>query len=132
MGKYHDIKLKIMQDYKGEFSLNLTKKETVPYCNLDIKRVTFNIEDYFDNKRLHIFDLLHEIGHIKTNLPGMKRYEEEFYATQWAADRLKEYDGSISKKEKELYQDYLYRWRERSIACGGKNVMSKESIKIKW
>ena len=53
------------------------------------------------------FDLLHEIGHIETTKSGMRRAEEEYYATVWAMDRCKEYGLDIPDKTINLYQRYI-------------------------
>ena len=37
------------------------------------------------------FTLFHEIGHIMNNQSGMRRAEEEYYATVWAINECKKY-----------------------------------------
>lgn len=53
------------------------------------------------------FDLLHEIGHVETTKSSMRRCEAEFYATQWAIDRAKEYDIAVPESVIKVYQDYI-------------------------
>src|SRR5689334_17581686 len=45
---------------------------------------------------------LHEIGHIVTETPKMRRYEREIMATSWAYSRMKHYRISIPRHERRL------------------------------
>ena len=65
------------------------------------------------------FTLLHEVGHIETTKAGMRRAEEEYYATVWALDRCKEYGIIVPQKTIELYQDYIDRTKRRGERRGG-------------
>ena len=65
------------------------------------------------------FELLHEIGHCETTTARMRRCEAEFYATQWAIDRCREYGVEIPAKTLELYQNYILREYDRGIRRGG-------------
>ena len=75
-----------------------------------------------------IFAFLHEIGHIMTNTTSMKRYEQEYLATQWAIDKAKEIGFDVPEKYITTYQNYIWKWRETSIKHKAKNVASKESL----
>ena len=86
------------------------------------------------NSIVSTFTLFHEIGHIENNNSKMRRCEEEYYATVWAIDRLKEY-GILDKlpaKQKELYQDYIHRELDRGIRRGGKGYPTKEQLTLSW
>lgn len=75
------------------------------------------------------FDLLHEIGHIETTKSNMRRCEEEYYATQWAIDKCKEYGLTIPDNIIKLYQDYI----DRELARGQRRHGSgydAESLKL--
>lgn len=65
------------------------------------------------------FTLLHEVGHIETTKSRMRRAEEEFYATEWAIERCKEYGLTIPDSIKTLYQDYIDMEVERGERRGG-------------
>lgn len=65
------------------------------------------------------FTLFHEIGHCMTTKGGMRRAEEEYYATVWAIDKAKEYGLEIPKKIIEEYQDYIDDEIDRGIRRGG-------------
>ena len=65
------------------------------------------------------FDLLHEVGHIETTTSGMRRYEAELYATQWALDRCREYGIVIPRKTYEAYREYIQRTLDRGVRRGG-------------
>ena len=70
------------------------------------------------------FDLLHEIGHIETTKSWMRRCESEFYATQWALDRCKEYGITVPDRIVSLYQDYINREHDRGVRRHGKHMPS--------
>ena len=53
------------------------------------------------------FDLFHEVGHIETTKLGMRRAEQEYYATCWAIDRYKEYQLAIPEEVLHIYQRYI-------------------------
>lgn len=65
------------------------------------------------------FDLFHEIGHIMTTKSGMRRCEEEYYATVWALDESKKYGLEVPEKIIEDYQKYIDMERDRGIRRGG-------------
>lgn len=67
------------------------------------------------------FTLLHEVGHIETTKRGMKRCEEEYYATCWAIDRCKEYGLYVPEDELYVYQRYIYQEIAAGKRRGGKN-----------
>ena len=75
-----------------------------------------------------MFAFLHEIGHIMTNTTKMKRYQQEFLATQWAIDTAKELQFKISPETIDIYQQYILKWRETSIKLKAKNVATKRSL----
>lgn len=65
------------------------------------------------------FDLLHEVGHIETNRSGMRRAEQEYYATKWALDRAAEFGIEIPASVRAIYQAYIDREVERGKRRGG-------------
>lgn len=67
------------------------------------------------------FDLLHEVGHIETTKSGMRRCEEEYYATKWALDKAKEYGIDIPEKIKGRYQKYINMELDRGKRRHGAN-----------
>lgn len=76
------------------------------------------------------FDLFHEIGHIETTKSGMRRCEEEFYATQWAIEKAKEYDIDIPDHTIKEYQDYIDMELARGIRRHGSNYTTNLNLKI--
>ena len=76
------------------------------------------------------FDLLHEIGHIETTKRSMRRCESEYYATQWAIDRAKEYGLTIPDKIIKVYQDYIDRELQRGLRRHGSGY-NEEGLKLK-
>ena len=73
------------------------------------------------NSAQSTFVLLHEIGHIETTKPYMRRAEEEYYATVWAMDRCKEYGISIPENIIVAYQGYIDMEIARGKRRGGEN-----------
>ena len=65
------------------------------------------------------FDLFHEIGHIETTKSNMRRCEAEYYATDWAIKRCKEYGIKIKSQTLDEYQAYIDMELERGIRRGG-------------
>ena len=86
------------------------------------------------NSIVSTLTLFHEIGHIENNNSKMRRCEEEYYATVWAIDRLREYGilDKVSVKQKELYQDYIYNELARGIRRGGKGYPTKDELTLDW
>lgn len=66
------------------------------------------------------FELFHEIGHIETTKSGMRRAEEEYYATVWALERCKEYGIEVPAKIIAFYQAYIDDEKERGLRRGGR------------
>lgn len=77
-----------------------------------------------------LFAFLHEIGHVKTNTPNMKRCEQEFYATQWAIDEARRIEFKIPKSFLYTYQEYIWKWRERGIKSRAKKIPTREQLKL--
>lgn len=76
------------------------------------------------------FDLFHEIGHIETTKSGMRRCEEEYYATEFAIRLFKEYGLTVPEKTAIGYQEYVWMERDRGIRRGGKGIPSKEVLTL--
>ncbi len=78
--------------------------------------------------------LFHEIGHIETTIPSMRRCESEYYATVWAIEKMREYGilNKVSIKQKELYQNYIYMELDRGIRRGGKDYPTKKALTFDW
>lgn len=66
------------------------------------------------------FDLFHEIGHIETTKSGMRRAEEEYFATAWAIEEAKKYGIEIPQKTISDYQAYIDMEKARGKRRGGK------------
>lgn len=104
----------------------------VPYCLLKEKEVYFSKDCFKNPTARDVFDLLHEIGHLETNVKGMKRCEEEYYATQWAIKEMKEYNFDISKQDKTIFQNYIWKWRNTGIKLKAKNIPAKKELTLLW
>lgn len=60
------------------------------------------------------FTLFHEIGHIMTDKGGMRRAEQEYYATVWAIEECKKYGLQVPQYIIDSYQRYI----DMSVARG--------------
>ena len=78
--------------------------------------------------------LFHEIGHIETTKPSMRRCESEYYATVWAIEKLREYGilNKVSDTQKNLYQNYIYMELDRGLRRGGKDYPTKRALTFDW
>ena len=76
------------------------------------------------------FDLLHEIGHVETTTSSMRRCESEYAATRWALDRCKEYGVKVPEKQLQLYQEYIWRERDRGVRRGGKGLPTERDLTL--
>ncbi len=97
------------------------------------------MEIYFDFKTFFfestvesLFDLLHEVGHIKTHKRGMRKFEDEYYATEWAIKEIKKFDCMISEKRKDEFQRYIWQCVDIANHHHAKNVPPKEELIFKW
>lgn len=77
------------------------------------------------------FTLFHEIGHIVNNTGPLRRCEEEYHATVWAIEEMKQYGLEIPEKIISDYQKYIYRELDRGIRRGGSNYPTKEQLQLK-
>ncbi len=79
-----------------------------------------------------LLSFLHEIGHLETNTPNMRRCVKEYLATQWALDKSKKIDFDVSSNYISIYQNYIYEWLDKAIKFGIKNIPSREYLKLKY
>lgn len=78
------------------------------------------------------FTLFHEIGHIETTKPNMKRAESEYYATVWALERCKDFGLNVPNKITDLYRQYIANELERGQRRGGRHysVSTTDILKL--
>ena len=74
------------------------------------------------------FTLFHEIGHIMNNQSGMRRAEEEYYATVWAINECKKYGIEVPQKIIDDYQEYIDDEIERGVRRGGRGYAELKLI----
>ena len=65
------------------------------------------------------FDLFHEIGHIETTRSGMRRAEEEYFASCWAIECFNEYGLTVPDSVLHIYQRYVLQEVARGKRRGG-------------
>lgn len=80
------------------------------------------------------FELFHEIGHIENNNSKMRRCEEEYHATVWAIERMREYGilDKIPDRTKREYQNYIFGELDRGLRRGGSDYPTKTSLTLNW
>lgn len=77
------------------------------------------------------FDLMHEIGHIQTSRPNLRRCEDEYLATQWALDHLDDYGLEMDINIMGIFQDYIDREYDRGVRRHCKTLPPRESLRLK-
>jgi len=60
----------------------------------------------------------------------MRRCESEYAATRWARDRCKEYGIKVPEKQLQLYQEYIWRERDRGVRRGGKGLPTERDLTL--
>ena len=120
MAKFTDIQNEVIARYRIKLDEYSTCKQRT-HAHVRERRIC---KWHPRNSVASTFDLLHEIGHIETTKSGMRRCEEEYYATQWALDRAKEYGLIIPDKIIQDYQDYINRELSRGVRRHGAGYMS--------
>ena len=73
-----------------------------------------------------LFLLLHEIGHIETHKPGMKRCEQESEAVRWSIAKLRELGLPVKRRQLASYKKYVRMTYDRGVRRGlSKRIKSK-------
>jgi hypothetical protein len=64
----------------------------------------------------------------------MRRCEEEFYATVWAINIMRDYGilGELTDREKSRYQRYIHMELDRGLRRGGVGYPSREALTLNW
>ena len=119
---YESLISKIIADNKDIIIVRVTRTS---FANIMYKIVGLEDVFYDDPDAEGCFTLLHEIGHIRNNKPGMKRSEEEYYATVWAIKEMLKYKFKVSDEVKNIYQKYIYSLRR-------KNGLTREQLTLQW
>lgn len=125
------IQNNLMEKYRDTISFRITNEKGA-YCYIPERIIYLSCNNFLNPTPNSLFDLLHEIGHIMTNKSGMKRCEEEYYATQWAIEEIKKYGYEISNKRKDEFQQYIWKWRDTAIKLKAKITPSREELTLKW
>ena len=131
---------------KKNYYLDLFEKVYLKYCTQMIIRMgedgegfycyPFNKEIVIENRVFmnpddwDVFALLHEIGHVFTTTKIMKRCEQEYYATKWAIGEARKLNFNVPQEYIDVYQNYIWEYREKGIKHGAKNIPSKEELTL--
>ena len=76
------------------------------------------------------FTLMHEIGHLETTKSRMRRCESEYYATQWAIDKAREYGLEIPDKIIAEFQEYIDMELRRGLRRHGTGYTTNLTLKV--
>ena len=123
----YDKYRKEMRIYPGDCG-----PDNIAYSYVSLRTIVMPEKAFSDPSEWDILCLFHEIGHIKTNTDNMKVVQKEYLATQWAADEAKKWGFHIKQLYKDAYQDYIWEKRDLSIKHRGKNVPSREAVRVRW
>ena len=122
--EYSKIRDIIYNKYKNEIFLEFNNTDDDFGSYIEEHLIVLPKRKWSKPDAWFIFAFLHEIGHIKTNTINMKRYEQEYLATQWAIDESKDIGFNYPKSVLYVYQEYIWKWRDTSIKHRGKNIKS--------
>ena len=89
-------------------------KRTHAHVDGSRKICKHQIKESYDS----LFLLLHEIGHIETDVKGMKRCEMESEATTWCINQMKQLGLPIKRKQILKYKKYIRMTYERGMRRG--------------
>ena len=129
--KYKDLTRLILDQYRNQVRIFYHPTLTGGEAYLE-NRLVFLEKKYQDNpNEWSVFTTLHEIGHILTNNNKQLRCVQEYLATQWALDRAREYDLTVSSLTLKTYQDYIWKYRDSSQKRKCKNVPDREALTLK-
>ena len=121
---------KIYLKYSKQMHIHAGDKDCGFYSYINAKEVVIPPDVFAKPKEWDIFALLHEIGHILTNTNKMKRCTQEYLATQWAIEEAKRIGFPIPKSYINIYQNYIWKWREVSVNMKSKNIPSKKELSL--
>lgn len=118
--KFIEIQKKVISDYGIKINENSTCRERM-HAHIKDRSICKWVPK---NSFRATFDLFHEIGHIMTTKAGMRRAEEEYYATVWAIDRCNEFGLEVDYKVPDsvlfTYQRYIISEIARGMRRGGR------------
>ena len=124
---YTTLFQQIFNKYKNEMFILPGEKGC--FCSyIESRMVMLDPDTWKNTTEWMMFATLHEIGHIKTNTSKMKQYTKEYLATRWALEESKKIGFQVSDRIVNIYQDYIWEWRERAIRRRAKNVVSKTEL----
>lgn len=127
--KYIDIQNEIISKYRVDICDGTKCDDDWSRTHAHVKKrrvCKWKQKNSFDS----LFTLLHEVGHIETTKAGMRRCEEEYYATMWAIKKSQEYGLEVPQKTIKVYQDYINMEHDRGVRRGGK-LPDKKIFEIK-
>lgn len=120
----------ICKKYGNDIWIHTGPKRGVFYSRIISREVVIPEECYKEPDDWDLFALLHEIGHVLTNTDRMKRCEQEYFATKWALNVAKEMCIKVSKETIDIYQEYIWEWRERGLKLKGKEMPSIKELTL--
>lgn len=124
------LRNEIHDRYKWGYFLRFTDKKDDFGSYLETRSIVVPKSDWDHPTEWAIFAFLHEIGHLETNEIRMHRYYQEYLATQWAIDESKRIGFTYPESFLTIYQNYIYKWRDYCVIRKGKNIKSKEELKL--
>lgn len=102
------------------------------YCYLQEKEIYIPTRSLLSPTNISLFDLLHEIGHLRTNKIKMKRCLQECLATRWAIGESKKYGVVIPKWRQRQFNEDVEKWKLIAIKHNAKNMPKPSELKLDW
>ena len=109
--KKYDVFARIMKDYP-DYQYRFGDIETECLYMETPVVICFRLKDYLKCSEVDLFDLLHEIGHAKTDKEGNSRCVREYEATKWAIKHAKKYGVILPDWRRKEFQDDILFWKK--------------------
>lgn len=112
MKKCKAIRDSILKDYP-EYEYYIMDCQS--HCDYMSKprKIYLNEQEFNNCTHVILFDILHEIGHAKTNRVGQTRCLREYNASKWAIEHCKEYGVRLPEWRRKNFQEDIYKWKKK-------------------
>ena len=98
----------IICKWNYKYSFIWTNNDTSFWAMAKYNKIGFPSMFFKSRNKMILFKLLHEIGHCETYKPRQIKPTREFLATQWAIKEFNKLNLRLSKRDRELWQEYIY------------------------
>lgn len=128
-----DIIAKIFDDYGKDVIVEF-HNETAMCCypHPDDRIIQMRVEQFMNPTNRDLFDLLHEFGHLETFKCKHRKFEREYFATQWALDHADEYGVEITARILNIFQEYIMGFYDKAKKRKVKNLPDVSEVRLEY